>query len=143
FCGQLGCLFALHRDYCDRVNFLFVQIADAGHVLPEKVRSRYFEAGLESETADNRLPRARLAAEVMGAPFRCLLDNPGGDVCRRYSAFPQRLVVICGDRLRFDAGAGVLRPGEGGWDFAAIRARLDRLLAGYPVDPTHGRPPSR
>ncbi|MBY0230997.1 MAG: redoxin domain-containing protein, partial [Gemmataceae bacterium] len=106
FCRQFPAVAALHEEFGSQAEFVFVQVAEAPHALPARLGKRLEEAGMAEETPENRDRRAVLSAEAMGLPFRLVLDGEDRAVCKRYAAFPQRLVVIHGGKVAHDAGVG-------------------------------------
>jgi hypothetical protein len=119
FCSRVAGLRKLYHDYEGRAEFRFIPVHDGPHPLPAELASAYRKAGLVGQNEDVRRTRLRLAREVMDLPLPCLLD--GGEAEKRYQAWPQRLLVVVGGRVVFDAGRGLVN----GWNFAAVRACLD------------------
>jgi hypothetical protein len=127
FCGQFSKLAMLEQAYRGRAEFLFVEVMDAPHELPHELSAAYAAAGYHTRELRDTLPRAAFAANVMGSPFRQLLDTVDGDACWKYKAFPERLVLIQGGKIIYDAGQGIHNYGSG-WDMAEVRRFLDRAL---------------
>ena len=96
----------LHEKYSDRAQFLFVYIRDAGHELPEAMRSLAEEPDVPAEPRVRRrkrefviprprlLKRARAGRKFFGLHFPCLLDNEDKEVELQYTAFPKRMLVV-------------------------------------------------
>jgi hypothetical protein len=128
FCTQFDKVAVLEKDYRGKADFVYIQIADAPHPLPQAVADALAAAGISNETAANRRERAALSAEAMGLRLRHLLDTQAGDAGKKYRAWPQRLYIVSGDEVVHDTGPGLMTAG-GGWRFDRIRDVLDATLA--------------
>jgi hypothetical protein len=119
FCNHTADLRRLHREYGDRVNFLFVHISDAGHDNPELVE---FMRRI-------RLPdSARAGIDKYQFDFPCLDARSARRVESMYSAYPQRLVILDGaGDVDWDSYPGA---NPGGLRLDLAEAALRRCLAG-------------
>jgi hypothetical protein len=128
FCEQFRRVAELEKEYRGKADFLLVEVMEAPHPLPAELAQAFAAAGLSEETAENRMRRAVLAADVMRSPFRQLLDTPEGEVCACYKSFPERLYVVYRGVVVHDAGLGLSAGAERGWKLSEVRSYLDTLL---------------
>jgi hypothetical protein len=123
FCKQLDRLERLYRDNKERAEFLFVNVREAGHVIPG------LEFVIEGRTARFDIPmgvrreRTLRAMREKGFTLPAVIDPDDAPAEEAYDGFPVRLVVL--DRegmVALDQGSGM--PGEQPWDLSAVEEWL-------------------
>jgi hypothetical protein len=122
FCRDSGAVQRFYQKHKDRVEILFVLVAEAGpHVNP----------GLEFVLEGDNSPEARRlkalrAMKVLKLDLPAVMDGVDRQIERAYEAWPNRLVVVGTDgRLAFDAG----RDFPTGWNWDAIEDWLANYLS--------------
>ena len=125
FRRQAGALQALFEELGDRAHFHGVYIA-AAHSVDGWQTDSNEAAGIRiaQHTAfSERWEAAQLCAERLGLTIPTLVDGMDNAACEAFSAWPERIYIVEGRRIRY-------RGGQGPYDFDVPEARgsLLRLL---------------
>ncbi len=119
FVNHVEQLERLYQDNKGRAEFLFVNVQEAGHVIPGLefvVEGR--NAGF-GQSAEDRRRGTRRAMELKGLTIPAVIDPDGAAAEAPYDGYPTRLVVLdAKGRIALDQGQGL--PGEEPWDLGAI-----------------------
>jgi hypothetical protein len=116
-CRHLEELVRLNRTYKDRAEFLFVNIAEAGHTI---TGLEFLIEGMKANSSlplDVRRERTLRAMKLKGFDLPAVIDRDDAAVETAYEAFPVRLVVVGIDgEIALDLGNGALRD----WDLGPL-----------------------
>src|SRR5262245_18077260 len=110
----------MYETYNDRVEFVLVEVRNAGHEVP----------GLEfvwhrGQGAAERRALLSLALEITGLAMLTVVDNEDAEVAKAYAAWPERLFVVnSAGTIALDAGCGIPK----GWNYQRVQACLDEEL---------------
>jgi hypothetical protein len=134
FCSQAVYLEHLFATYKDRVEFVFIAVAEAGDARPDCDFLLENPGRLTSEELiAHRRWCLRRAVSQIHFSIPAYFDLPDEAACKAYSAFPGRLVIVDqSGRVSRDFGTGLLR----GWDWGEVVWELEKLgVQGSRPDP--------
>lgn len=101
----------LHETYGDQVQFLFVNIWDPGHKLPDEVQQVLSDTQIPLDLQREPSHCARAGMAGFHLNFPCLLDTEDYEVMKLYRAFPQRMLLLdAAGRIVVDSGLGPWQP---------------------------------